>query len=68
MATHTFIFIKEGNEKGKKYKCKPFFSTSHTHIPGTFLLCWQLLLWIKPGGECGMAVAKHMEINRGLVL
>lgn len=68
MATHTLIFIKEGDEKGKTYKCKPFFSTSHTDTPGTFLLCWQLLLWTKPGAECGMAAAKHAETSRDLVL
>lgn len=67
MATHKFIVIKEGNEKGKQYKRKPFFSTSHTHTPGTFLLCWQLLLWRDPGAECGMAVAKHTEQDRGVL-
>jgi len=67
MATHKFIVIKESNEKRKQYKCKPFFSTSHTRIPGTSLLHWQLLLWREPGAECGTAVAKHTEQNRGVL-
>lgn len=68
MATHTFIFIKEGNKKGKQYKCKLFFSSLRTHTPGTFLLCWQLLLRTKPGAECGVVAAKRTETNRGFVL
>lgn len=68
MATGKFIVIKEGNEKGKQYKCKPFFSPSHTHTTGTFLLRWQPLLWREPGAECGTAVAKHTEQDRGVLL
>lgn len=68
MATCKFIVIKEGNEKGKHYKCKPFFSPSHTHTRGTFLLRWQPLLWREPEAECGMAVAKHTEQDRGVLL
>lgn len=67
MAAHKFIVIKEGNEKEKQYKCKPLFSTSHIHTPGTFLLCWQLPLWKKPEAECGMLVAKHTEKDRGIL-